>query len=301
MVSQHLFLQKEDDKVMSKLSVVLAVFNEENYLKDCLDSVKEIADEIVIVDGGSSDRTVEIAKLFKAEIIETNNPPIFHINKQKALEKATYEWILQLDADERITFKLANEIKKLTEMDAAGLEDYQNNLPGRKLFKRHQKLIEIRDGRVGDSEGPFNAFFIPRRNFFLGKYLKYGGTYPDPAIRLVKKDMAYFPAKDVHEQMQVKGRVGWLQNYMLHRDSPTFERYLERNNRYINLMVNEMHANKTDKGMVGMVINFLIKPIWWFLLTLIRHKGILDGYQGVIFSLFSALRFPRSYWRYMTS
>lgn len=282
-----------------KLSVVLAVFNEESNLKECLDSVKEIADEIVIVDGGSSDRTIEIAKSFKAKIIETDNPPIFHINKQKALEAASNDWILQLDADERITSKLRHEIVAVISMNEGQLEDYQDNLPGKKLFLRHQKLIEERDGRVGDREGMLNALFIPRRNFFLGKYLKYGGTYPDPAIRLVRKDMAYFPAKDVHEQMQVKGRVGWLQNYMLHRDSPTFRRYLERNNRYINLIVDELKRDKIGKGLGQMIIYFLVKPIWWFLLTQIRHKGILDGWQGIVFSFFSALRFPRAYWRYL--
>ena len=286
---------------MNKISVVIATFNEENNLTRCLQSVKDLAEEIIVVDGSSTDKTVDIAKSFGAKVFVKENPSMFHINKQIAIDKAGNDWILQLDADEIITSELDNEIKRVIEMSRTELEAYQSKLSDKKLFLKHQRLIEERDGRVGDAIGEYNAFFIPRRNFFLGKYLKYGGTYPDPAIRLIKRGKAYLACKDVHEQMVVEGRVGWLQNYMLHRDSPTFERYLERNNRYINLMVNEMHANKTDKGMVGMVINFLIKPIWWFLLTLIRHKGILDGYQGVIFSLFSALRFPRSYWRYMTS
>ena len=95
---------------MNRLSVVLAVYNEEGNLKDCLVSIKDVANEIVIVDGGSTDKTVEIAESFKAKIIETDNPPIFHINKQKALEAATYDWILQLDADERTSGKLNDEI-----------------------------------------------------------------------------------------------------------------------------------------------------------------------------------------------
>ena len=100
-----------------KLSVVLAVFNEQENLGKCLDSVKDLADEIIIVDGGSSDRTVEIAKSYGAKVIETNNPPIFHINKQKALELATNQWILQLDADERVSKKLLNEIEEVINMD----------------------------------------------------------------------------------------------------------------------------------------------------------------------------------------
>src|SRR5664279_290705 len=98
---------------MKHLSVVLAVFNEEKNLDDCLASVKDITDDIVIVDGSSTDKTVEIAKKYNANILITNNPPIFHINKQKAIDMATNEWILQLDADERISPALAKEIKKV--------------------------------------------------------------------------------------------------------------------------------------------------------------------------------------------
>lgn len=283
----------------TKLSVVLATYNEETNIEDCLAAIKNIADEIVIIDGSSTDKTVELAKGFGAKVVITNNPPIFHINKQKALEEAKNDWILQLDADERITKKLAQEIVKIIEMDENKLEDYQNNLPDKKLFLRHQKIIEKRDGRVGDSSGSINAFFIPRRNFFLGSFLKYGGTYPDPAIRLIRKGKAYFPCKDVHEQMQVEGRVGWLQNHMLHLDSPSFSRYLKRNNRYINLIVDEMKEKNLRKDFLTGFSYFIYKPIWWFLLTQIRHKGILDGFPGIIFSFFSALRFPRAYFRYL--
>jgi glycosyltransferase involved in cell wall biosynthesis len=286
---------------MSKISVVLATFNEESNIKDCLESVKGFADEIVIVDGTSTDRTVEIAREYTDKITVRENPPIFHINKQMAIEKAKNPWILQMDADERITPALAKEIVKVTEMSDQELEEYESKLPDRKLFLRHQRLIEERDGRVGDAEGQFSAFFIPRRNYFLGKYLKYGGTYPDPAIRLIRKGKAFLPAKDVHEQMSVEGRVGWLQNYMLHIDSPTFSRYLERNNRYINLITREMKEKKTPKSLGNFISYMVIKPIWWFGWTLTRYKGLLDGFQGIIFSFFSALRFPRAYFRYLKS
>lgn len=284
---------------MNKLSVVLATFNEEKNIGGCLESVKEIADEIVIVDGTSIDKTVEIARSYGAIVLVKDNPPIFHINKQKALDMAKNEWILQLDADERVTKNLADEVLTVISMSDKELEEYENNLADKKLFQRHQKLIEERDGRVGDESGPYNAFFIPRRNFFLGRYLKYGGTYPDPAIRLVRKNKAYFPCKDVHELMQVKGRVGWLQNYMKHVDSPTFKRYLERNSRYIKLIANEMEKNKVRKDITTSLDYFIVKPVWWFLLTTIRHKGFLDGLPGIIFSFFSSLRFPRAFWRYL--
>ena len=99
---------------MKKISVVLAVFNEEENLKACLESVKDLAWEIVVVDGGSTDKTLEIAKAFGARTIQTNNPPVFHINKNKAIDAARGDWILQLDADEIVGEDLAEEIKGVT-------------------------------------------------------------------------------------------------------------------------------------------------------------------------------------------
>lgn len=284
---------------MSKISVVLATFNEEENIAECLDSVKNFASEIVIVDGSSTDGTVEIAREYTDKITVTENHPIFHINKQKAIDKAENEWILQLDADERVTHELGSEIERVAAMSDEELEMYEEKLLNRDLFSRHMKLLEERDGKVGKEEGEYSAFFIPRRNFFLGKYLRYGGVYPDGVIRLIRKGKAFLPCKSVHEQMVVEGRVGWLQNDLLHKDSPTFGRYLERNSRYINLIVKEFKRDGVEKNFSNGVKYFLVKPIWWFLLTQIRHKGILDGIQGIIFSLFSALRFPRAYFRYL--
>lgn len=279
-----------------KLSVVLAVYNEEKMLEACLDSIKDIADEIIIVDGSSTDQTVSIAKKFGAKILIKDNPPIFHINKQKAIDMAQFEWVLQMDADERVSPKLAKEIKKIISMSEEEIETYQENLPRRDLFLRHQRLLEQRDGKIGTKDGPYAAFFIPRLNYFLGRYLRYGGVYPDGVIRLIRKGKAYLPCKDVHEQMEVKGRVGWLANDLYHYDSPTFARYMQRNSRYIDLIANELAEDKrsTQKEFEYMVM----KPTAWFFTTFLRHKGVLDGYQGFLFSLFSALRFPRAYRRY---
>lgn len=282
-----------------KLSVVMATFNEEENIGDCLKTVEELADEIIVVDGTSTDRTVEIARKFNSQIIITSNPPIFHINKQKALEKASNDWILQLDADERVSPKLAAEIKQIISMNDEGIDKYQQTLPQKQLFLKHQKLLEERDGAIGTYNGEYRAFFVPRLNFFLGKYLRFGGVYPDGVIRLVKKGRAYFPCQSVHEQLVVDGLVGWLQHDLLHMADPTFQRYLERNSRYIDLMVEELKKNRVGKNLIQVINYFFIKPIWWFLLTQIRHKGILDGWQGIVFSFFSALRFPRAFWRYL--
>ncbi len=283
-----------------RLSVALAVFNEEANIVDCLTSVKDIADEIVIVDGGSTDRTVELVKKFQVTLIQTDNPPIFHINKQKAIDASTGDWILQLDADERVTPALGQEIVSVINMSDNEQSEYEEHLPQRNLFLRHQKLIEARD-KVGTPSGPYVAFYLSRLNYFLGTYLKHGGVYPDGVIRLIKKGKARLPCNDVHELMEVDGRVGWLSENLLHRDSPTFKRYLERNNRYINLMVREYREKNMERDVVHFVEHVIVKPVWWFLLTTFRHKGILDGYQGVVFSFFSALRFPRAYLRYLSA
>lgn len=284
---------------MAKLSVVLATYNEEGNLADCLKSVHKIADEIVIVDGGSKDKTVEIAKSFEAKVLITDNPSIFHINKQKALEEAKNEWVLQLDADERVTKKLGDEILKVINMKDMEMGKYQTSLSNKNLFQKHQKLIEERDGNFIKEGHSYSAFFIPRLNYFLGKYLKYGGVYPDGVVRLVKKEKAYFPCKSVHEQIEIEGKVGWLQNDLLHFADPTFNRYMIRNSRYINLIVDELRNEKINKDIRQFINYMIIKPIYWFILTQVRHKGILDGIQGIIFSFFSALRFPRAYWRYL--
>ena len=118
-------------------------------------------------------------------------------------------------------------------------------------------------------------------------------------IRLIRKGKAHFPCKSVHEQIEIDGKVGWLQNDLFHFADPTFKRYLIRNNRYIDLIVEELKKEKAKKNITQFLNYMLIKPVWWFLLTQLRHKGILDGLQGIIFSFFSALRFPRAYWRYL--
>lgn len=282
-----------------KISVVLATYNEEKNIGACLESVKGLADEIVVVDGSSSDRTREIAQRYGARVIETKNEPIFHINKEKALRTASNEWVLQLDADERVSLKLREEIKRIIGLTDEDIDQYQRNLPNQNLFLRHQRLLEKRDGTIGTQIGSYAAFFVPRLNYFLGKFLRYGGVYPDGVIRLIKKSKSHFPAKSVHEQIVVDGRVGWLQNDLIHMDSPTFGRYLRRNSRYIDLIAQEFERDGVRKNSLQFVNYFLVKPIHWFLLTQIRHKGILDGFPGITFSFFSALRFPRAYWRYL--
>lgn len=286
---------------MIKLSVAIATFNEEENIGKCLESISTIADEIIIVDGSSTDSTVEAARKFKAKVIVTSNPEMFHINKQKAIDASTGDWILQLDADERVSIKLADEISRVIKMSDSQILEYEEKIHKIKMFSKHQRIVEERDGAVGDDSKPYTAFFLARANYFLGKYLMHGGVYPDGVIRLFKRGGAYLPCKDVHEQFVVDGRVGWLENNLLHYDSPTFSKYIKRNNRYTALMAKQYKEDKLGKNPWVGIDYLFFKPIKWFLLTFFRHKGFLDLWQGFVFSFFSSLRFAISYTKYLGS
>lgn len=251
---------------MQKLSVVLATFNEEKNISDCLDSIRNLADEIIVVDGSSTDKTVEIAKKYGAKVCITDNPSNFHINKQKAIDLATKDWILQLDADERVTLELTLEIK----------------------------------GKINNSA---SGYWVPRKNWFLGRFLMKGGQYPDYTLRLYKKGKGKLPQKDVHEQASVEGKVDYLLEPLLHYSYKNFSSYLNKWNKYTDFIatqINEKLKNKNLLVKIGYMIGYLlIKPVHWFLTTYIRHKGFMDSGPGFIFSLFSSLRFPVAYLKYL--
>lgn len=237
-----------------KLSLCLAVFNEEKNIHYPLNSSYDLADEVIIVDGGSSDRTVEIANSYgkKVKIIVSPNPKMFHINKQKAIEAAQGEWILQLDADEELSAELKKEILEIIKSDVKPA-----------------------------------AFNIPRKNWFLSRFLMKGGQYPDYTIRLYKNGAARFPCRDVHENVEINGELGYLKNPLLHYADPDFSRYLLRWDRYTSLEVERMPK--------GVKLNFFRYFVWFpkttFLMMYFRHKGFMDGFPGFVFSLFSAIRF----------
>ena len=281
-----------------KLSVALATFNEEENIGRCLESVKDLVDEMVIVDGSSTDKTIEIAKKYGAKVIVTNNPPIFHLNKQKAIDLCQGEWILQLDADEEVTKELAREIKGVLKLSAKKLEEKRLDPQKKRLFLKHQRLVEERDGKVGIEKGEIVAFWVPRKNFFMGRYLIHGGVYPDGVIRLVKRDKAKFPCRTVHEQIEIKGKTTWLENNLIHYDSPTFTRYLDRADRYASLTAGELHMKKIRVNLLNHFYYFLMKPSQVFLTLYFRHKGFLDGFPGFVWALFSGFHYPLAYIKY---
>lgn len=254
---------------MPKLSVAIATFNEEENIRRCLDSIKRLADEVVVVDGRSTDRTVEIAKKYGAKVFVTDNPPIFHINKQKAIDKCTGDWILQLDADEIVSNQLKEEIKSY----------------------------------VLSLKSSVNGYWIPRKNYFLGRFLMKGGQYPDYTPRLYRKGKGRLPQKSVHEQAVVEGKIGYLKNPLLHYPYKDFGEYLFKWDKYNNLLAREITEKLRGKNIVERLFYsvgyLLVKPAHWFFMTYIRHKGFMDGWSGLVFSLFSALRFPIAYVKYL--
>lgn len=255
---------------MTKISVAVATFNEEKNIGKCLEGVADWVSEIVVVDGSSTDKTVEVAKKYKARVYVADNPPIFHINKQKAIDACSGDWILQLDADEVVTRELKDEIIK-----TINLQPKTYNLK------------------------PINGYWIPRKNFFLGQFLMKGGQYPDYTLRLYRRGKGKLPCKNVHEQAEVEGKVGHLKNPLLHYPYADFSEYLQHFRRYTDLFANDYKEEKLKLSLTSFVSYIFIKPIHWFLLSYIRHKGFMDGFAGFVFSLFSSLRFPVSYIKYL--
>ena len=250
-----------------KISVAMITYNEEKNIVDCLKSVKWV-DEIVVVDGSSKDKTREIAKEMGARVIKTANKLFFDTNKNLAIEACQGEWILLLDADERVSPELAKEIR-----------------------------TTINNSRI--SEQPV-AYWLKRKNYFLGRYLQKGGQYPDPVIRLFKKGKALFPQDSVHQQLEVNGQTGWLKNDLIHWATPEFARYLVRERRYSTLEALQMKDKKLSLLNPFNWLKYLIfRPKKTFFLLFIRHKGFMDGWPGFVFAFFSGLHHAWAFLKYL--
>ncbi|MBI5045154.1 MAG: glycosyltransferase family 2 protein [Candidatus Levybacteria bacterium] len=248
---------------MQSLSVVLATFNEEENIGKCLNSIRDIAQEIVVVDGTSSDRTVEIAKRYGAKVYITENKQNFHINKQMAIDNATKSWILQLDADEVVSKSLQSEI---------------------------EQKIQIKNNEI-------HGYWMPRKNWFLGKFLTKGGQYPDYTLRLYRKGSGRLPQKDVHEQAVVEGETEYLTHPLLHYPYKDFKHYFQKWIRYVDLTSSQIRVQKDFFTIKKFISYLFVLPMYWFFLIYLRHKGFVDLWPGFLFAFFSALRYPTSYLR----
>jgi len=250
------------------LTLTIPTYNEEENIRIPLDSAYDIADEVLIVDGGSTDKTVDIAQSYgeKVRVLQVDNPPNFLKNKQRAIDNAKGDWILQLDADERLSEDLKEEVQNLLRVN------FQN--PKSKLQN------------VG--------YWIPRKNWFLGKYLMKGGVYPDGVLRLYKRESAHFKLQNVHENVVIDGNTTWTKHALEHMADPTFKRYITRWHRYNTLEAKQLVKNREK---LCAPCYFVGKPLLTFLSIYLRHKGVMDGYQGFVWAFFSSIRYWEIYWK----
>jgi glycosyltransferase involved in cell wall biosynthesis len=261
------------------LSVVIITFNEEANIGRTLESVQPlVADgrgEIIVVDSGSTDRTVEIAKSFGARVF-VEEWKGFAAQKNSAIDKAVGAYILSLDADEEVSPELTLEIKTTVQIEPRG-DKFRETLP---------------DG----SSAPIyiNGFFMPRKNFFLYRWIKYGGFWPDRKLRLFRRGTGRFKEAAVHEALRVdeyaKGGMslisGQLRGTLIHHSYPTLSDYIEHMNRYSSLGAEMVVA----KGRVRFsFINIVLRPLFTFIYNYFFRLGFLDGREGLLLHLYHAI------------
>ncbi len=233
---------------MPKLSVITLAFNEETNIAECLATVRW-ADEIIVVDSGSTDRTVALARQFTDKVL-TVEWRGYGATKNLALEHATGEWILWLDADERVPAELAAEM---------------------------QEVLRSNDEVIA-------GYAVARRAYFLGRWIKHCGWYPGRVTRLFRRANARFTESNVHEQIVVDGRVAALKNDLLHYTDPSLQHYFHKFNRYTSLAAADLQA----AGKKFSVLDLLLRPAFLFFKMYVVKRGFLDGIQGFILCVVSS-------------
>ena len=257
------------------LSVAIITFNEEHNLRRTLESVRAIADEIVVVDSGSTDRTVEIAHECGAKVF-VEPWKGYAAQKNSALEKCTGDWILSLDADEIVSEELAAEIHAIVKAQPSARECCLTTT------SRDTSNESVRRGLTASPEG----FYIARRNFFLGRWIKHGGFWPDAKLRLFRRGAARFENRLVHEDAKVSGAIGKLEGALLHYAYPTLEGYIAQMNRYSSLGAQMVAANGEHRFSV---LKIVVRPAATFLYNYFSRLGFMDGREGLLLHLYHAV------------
>jgi glycosyltransferase involved in cell wall biosynthesis len=224
-----------------KISAVIITLNEEHNIKDCLKTVKW-ADEIIIIDSESKDKTKEIASEFTDKIYSTETND-FASKRKLGIQKASNDWIFFLDADERVTPELKDEILNLQE------NNQENNIEG---------------------------YLINRKNFYLGKWVKHSGIYPDYHLRLFKKQNSIITNRPVHEGVEVKGPLQKLENHILHYSVNSLEGLVEKCDLYSSLQAKEFLQN----GKKVSKFSVFPKAFAMFLIVFFSRKGYKDKASG---------------------
>jgi hypothetical protein len=231
-----------------KISATVITLNEQRHIRQCLESLQGIADEMIVVDSGSQDATLEIAAQLGAKtfVREWTN---YAEQKNLASSLAQYEWILSLDADECLSASLRQDI----------------------LQAKQDKTQAI-------------AFEFPRKAFYLGRWIEHSGWYPDHKIRLFLKEEARWEGRFVHEALRVDGPIVRLRGDLLHYSCESISEHLRSLDRYTTLAAEDLwHRHKRSCP-----IDLLVSPLAVFVKTYCLKQGFKDGMQGLVIACFAS-------------
>jgi glycosyltransferase involved in cell wall biosynthesis len=271
---------------------VIITYNEEGNIGRTLASVQAlVADgkgEIIVVDSGSTDRTVEIAKSFGAKVF-VEQWKGYAAQKNSAIDKAAGDWILSLDADEEIEPRLAADIQT-TLAKWAEVDEYARPRGYRPRDVHHNFQIEheIGDANSLDTDCYFDGFFIRRKNFFLGRWVRHGGFWPDRKLRLFKRGLARCAERVVHETFHVEGEVGTEMSTaaLVHHSYPNLADYIDHMNRYSSLGAEMAVAQGRTRFNL---FDIAIRPFATFIYNYFFRLGFLDGREGLLLHLYHAV------------
>jgi glycosyltransferase involved in cell wall biosynthesis len=232
---------------MPELSIILITKNEAANIRACLESVAW-ADEIVVVDSGSTDDTVAICKEFGAQV-HVHDWPGFGVQKNRALGYAAKDWVLSLDADERVTTELRAEIETILRNESAS-----------------------------------DAYLVPRLSNYCGRFMRHSGWYPDLLPRLFKRGKARFSDDLVHERLIIEGETGELKGMLLHYAFDDLEEVLHKVNQYSSAGAAMMQRRGRRASLSGAVL----RGLWSFVRTYVLRGGFLDGREGFMLAVSNA-------------
>ncbi len=251
------------------LSVVIITYNEEANIGRALESVRALVGdgkgEIIVVDSGSTDRTVEIAQSYGARVF-IEEWKGYAAQKNSAIDKATGDWILSLDADERVSSTAVQVIQRILGPDS-----------------------DVYDGVSG--------CWLSRKNYFLGRWIRHGGFYPDKKLRLFRRGRGRFENRAVHETVSVDGRAEQALEMdfrmgseiaLEHHSYPTLSDYIDHMNRYSSLGA-EMVVAKAKGKVRFSVINIVLRPVATFVYNYFFRLGFLDGREGLLLHRYHAV------------
>jgi glycosyltransferase involved in cell wall biosynthesis len=264
------------------LSVVIITFNEEANLARTLESVQPLIaegkGEIVIVDSGSTDRTVEIAKSFGAKVFAEEWKG-YAAQKNLAIDQAAGDWILSLDADEAVDSDLIDALTGQA----------HDSLP-RGSRSREWCLTMRQTGQTQEFlKGMPAGFLVRRKNYFMGRWIRHGGFWPDPKLRLFRRGTGSFQDRAVHENIRVNGPTKAISyGAIIHHAYPTLSDYIDHMNRYSSLGA-EMVVTRQHGKVRFSIINIVLRPLATFLYNYFLRLGFVDGREGLLLHLYHAV------------